>query len=152
MPRKVPTRAEATLWPMVAVSAPSIAPMVLTMPSTAATMPKPGKASATRMHRMRRLGRLLVMVLEFVFEQRFEFVRIQVAADHQAQAVGREFDEVMVAEDARVLAEQLALLRRFEIRLDRQHPGLADLHQDVVEELENVDVVGAPVTRRLEQA
>ena len=43
--------------------------MVFTMPSTAATMPKPGSAVGHLLHGMRRLGRFLVMVLELVFEQ-----------------------------------------------------------------------------------
>ena len=45
MPRNVPTRAAPTLWP-ISSTGPSMAPIVMTMPSTAATMPKPGSASA----------------------------------------------------------------------------------------------------------
>ena len=46
MPRKVPTSAAATWWPISATS-PPMAAMVMTMPSTAATMPKPGRESAS---------------------------------------------------------------------------------------------------------
>ena len=45
MPRNVPTRAAATFSPMASLGPPS-APIVSTTPSTAATMPNPGSASA----------------------------------------------------------------------------------------------------------
>ncbi len=47
IPKNVPTSAAPTLWPIEAVSAPSSEAIVFTIPSTAATMPKPGSASAT---------------------------------------------------------------------------------------------------------
>ena len=45
MPKNVPTSAAPTLWP-ISSTGPSIAPIVITIPNTAATMPKPGIASA----------------------------------------------------------------------------------------------------------
>ena len=47
MPRKVPTRADPIMPPSTAGGAPTEA-MVLTTPSTAATMPKAGSASPRR--------------------------------------------------------------------------------------------------------
>src|SRR5579885_1762519 len=46
MPRKVPTSAAATLCPICS-GGPPRAPMVITTPNTAATIPSPGKESAT---------------------------------------------------------------------------------------------------------
>ena len=89
--------------------------------------------------------------LELVLEQALELVRIEVAADDQAQAVGDELDHVVIGEDARIFVEQLALLGRFDIRLDGEHAGLADLHQDVVEQLQQIQVILALVARALEQ-
>ncbi len=45
MPRNVPTSAAPTFSP-ISDGGPSMACMVMTTPSTAATMPSPGKASA----------------------------------------------------------------------------------------------------------
>ena len=46
MPRNVPTSAAPTFSP-ISEGGPSMACMVMTTPSTAATMPRPGNASAT---------------------------------------------------------------------------------------------------------
>ena len=45
MPRKVPTSAAATFFPISSGGPPS-APIVITTPRTAATMPSPGNESA----------------------------------------------------------------------------------------------------------
>src|ERR1035441_7734443 len=62
MPRKVPTNAAATLRPISSGGPPS-APIVITTPSTAATMPSPGSESAmvdeTAVFSQRRNFRLL---------------------------------------------------------------------------------------------
>ena len=103
--------------------------MVFTMPSTAATMPNPGSASATFCTAMRGLVGFLVMVLQLLLEQALELVRVEVAADHQAQAVGDEFMQVMVVAHLRIVLEERAAVRGVEIGLDRHQAFLADLHE-----------------------
>ena len=100
---------------------------------------------------MRGLVRFLVVRLELVLEQALELVRIEVAADDEPQAVRDELHHVMVGEDLRIFLEEGALVGRLEIVLDRHHAFLADLHQDVVEQLEECDVVLALVARALGQ-
>jgi TFIIF-interacting CTD phosphatase-like protein len=58
-----------------------------------------------------RFVRFFVMRLEFVVEQGFELVRIEIAADHEAHAVGDELDHVHVFEDLRIFREHRALGR-----------------------------------------
>jgi len=103
------------------------------------------------LHRVAGFSRFLVMGLELVLEETLELVRIQIATDDQAQTVGDELDHVMIREDARILGEHLALLGRLDVRLDRQHAGLPDLHQDVVQELEQIQIVPALVAGRFQQ-
>ena len=71
--------------------------------------------------------------LQLLLEQALELVRIEVAADHQAQAVGDEFDQVMIGQDVRIVLEQGAAVGRLEVALDGHQAVLADLHQDVVQ-------------------
>ena len=89
------------------------------------------------------------MRLELVFEQALELVRIQVAAHHEAQAVGDEHHHVVIVEHHRILLEEFAVLGLLEIRLDGQQAFLAHLHEDVVDQLEQRDVLLAFVTRTL---
>jgi hypothetical protein len=112
---------------------------------------EPGQCIGHALHRVRRLLRLLVMSLQLVLEQAFELMRIEVAAHDQPQAVGNELDHVMIRENARIVGEHLAVSRVLDVRLDGEHAGLADLHQDVVEQLEQIDVVLALVARALDQ-
>ena len=101
------------------------------------------------LHGVRGLVRFLVVRLELVFEQALELVRIEVAADDEPQAVRDELDHVMVVEDLRIFLEEGALVGRLEIVLDRHHALFADLHQDVVQQLEECDVVLALDSARL---
>jgi hypothetical protein len=61
------------------------------------------------LHRMRRLRGLLVVGLKLVVEQALELVGVEVAAHHQAQAVGDELEHVVVGHHLGVSVEQLAL-------------------------------------------
>ena len=101
---------------------------------------------------MSRLGRLVVMGLQLIFEQAFKFVRVEVATRDQAQAVGDELQHVMVTHHNRVLLENLALFRLLNVLFQCQHAIFSRHDQNVVNELEQLDVFLAPVTGALEQA
>jgi hypothetical protein len=103
------------------------------------------------LHRMSGLARFLVVRLQFVVEQAFQLVRIQIAADDQTQAIGDEFDHVVVGQDARIVGEELALLRMLHVCFNREHAGLADLDQNVVDQFQQVDIVLALVLGALDQ-
>ena len=110
MPRKVPTSAEPIMPPSTAGGWPT-EPIVLTTPSTAATMPNAGRPPARRCDRRDRRVRLVVVGLDLAVHQALDLVRVQVARDHHAQVVGDELDHVVVAADRRVLLEQRRLVR-----------------------------------------
>ena len=76
---------------------------------------------------------LVVVGLDLVVHQVLDLERVHVAADHQAQVVGDELEQVVVAQHLRVRGEDRALLRRLDVALDRHQPFLAHLAQDVVE-------------------
>ena len=59
-----------------------------------------------------------VMRFDLLVHQIFDLERVQVAADHQAQVVGQEFNDVVVGEDLRILREDRALFpdRRYRPR------------------------------------
>ena len=99
-------------------------------------MPKPGQGVGYELHRVGRLVRFFMMGFELVVEQRFEFVRIEVATDHQAHAVGDELDHVVVFEDLRVLGEHGALGRVGNVVFDREQTFLARLDQQVEDKFE----------------
>jgi hypothetical protein len=100
---------------------------------------------------VRGLMRFLVMRFQLVFEQAFELVRIHVAAHDETQAVRDELDHVTVFENPGVLLEERALVGAFEVCLDGHDAFFPDLHQDVVDELQECDVVLTPVARALGQ-
>jgi hypothetical protein len=84
-------------------------------------------------------------------EQALELVRIEIAADDEAQAVGDERRHVMIREHHGIFLEDRAGLGLFEIRLDRHHAFFADLHEDVVDELQQRHIFLALVARPFRQ-
>jgi hypothetical protein len=92
-------------------------------------------------HRVADLGQrvsgrfaFLVMRLDFLVHQAFDFERIHVAAHHQTQVVGQELDDVVVGENLRVLGEDRAFRRIVDVRFERQRAFLARFGQQDVEE------------------
>ena len=79
-------------------------------------------------------------------------MRIQRTADDQAQAVGDECDHVMVFENIGVLLEERAFFRLLDVGFDGQQAFLAHLHQDVVDQFEQVHVFVTLITRALGQS
>ena len=66
--------------------------MVMTTPSTAATMPKPGRASPTRTSAAGTAHRLLVLLLEIEVEDLGEMVIFDGAGEQHLQRVAEEGD------------------------------------------------------------
>ena len=101
---------------------------------------------------MRRLQGLVVVGLQLVLQQAFQLVRVEVAAGNQAQAVGDELHHVVVGHHDGVFLENVALGRVFDVPFDGQDAVFAGHDENVVNELEQLDVFLAPVTRALDQA
>ena len=129
-----------------------MADMVLMMPSTAATMPKPGSASETFCTAWAGSKVSLWWVSSSYVEQTLELVRVEVAADHQAQTIGDELEHVVVGDDARISAEEFAFRGVFDVRLDREQTLFTGFHQQVEHQLQQIDIGIAGIGGRLEQA
>ena len=125
-------------------------PMVLTTPSTAATMPKAGSAPARRCSAATAECGLVVVGLDLVVHQAFDLVRVQVARDHHAQVVGDELRDMVVVAHHRVLLEQRRAVRLFHVLLDRHQAFLARLLQDVVHQRHQLHVARLGVLAALE--
>ncbi len=78
-------------------------------------------------------------------------MRIQVAADHEAQAVGDEFPQVVVVAQLRIVLEERAPVGRVQVGLDGHEPFLADLHEHLVQKLQQCDVIVTAVFGTLHQ-
>ena len=71
--------------------------MVCTTPITAATMPNAGMPSPSFCDRLDRNLAFVMMGLDLVVHQILDLERVQIAADHEPQVVGDEFDHVVVS-------------------------------------------------------
>ncbi len=99
---------------------------------------------------VRRRHHFVMVLLQLQFQQRFQFMRFDVAADHQAQAVGDEVHQVMVGEHLGVLVEQIARGRGVHVRFQRDETLAARLVQQLVHQGQHVQVVGRLVFVALE--
>ena len=90
------------------------------------------------------------MRLQLHLEQALELVRIEAAADHQSQAVPDELHQMVIGLDLGIVLEQRAAVFGVEAGLDRHESVLADFHQHVVQQLQQLDVVLALVARTLD--
>jgi hypothetical protein len=86
-----------------------------------------------------------VMGLEFVFEQAFKLVRIEIAADDEPQADGDEDEHEVVGKYVRVLLQERAFLRVREIVLDGHDAVFTHLDQNVEQQIQKSDVIVARV-------
>ena len=117
MPRKVPTSAAATCSPISSGGPPS-EPMVITTPSTAATMPRPGSAVGHRGERVDRLSRFVMMHLHVQLHHLIHVERLHAAGDGHAQRVADKVPGMMVVEELGIVFEEFALLRLFHVHFD----------------------------------
>ena len=115
--------------------------MVMMMPSTAATMPRPGRASLVVRIRRDRDVRLLVVRLELVVEQQVELLGRGGAVDDLLERVAEEVDRVVVLQERRVLAEDRALLHVVDVLVERDRAVLADEREHLVLQLQQLQVV-----------
>ena len=104
------------------------------------------------LHGMGRLGGFVVVCFQFVFEQALEFMGIEVATRNQTQAVRDELHHVMVGQHERVFLEDVALVGVLDVLLDGQDTIFTGHHENVVNELEQLDVFLAPVARTLHES
>jgi hypothetical protein len=72
-------------------------PMVTTMPITAATIPNAGRLSANAPTLCDACISSLVVRLDLNVHQVLDFHCVEVSPHHQAQVIGDEFNEVMMA-------------------------------------------------------
>ena len=98
----------------------SIEAMVFTTPSTAATIPSAGMRVGDGLQRGRAGVQLGMVLLELPLHALLDLVGVVHAHGHHAQRVGHEVEREMVVLDAREAAEQGALVRVLEVRLERQ--------------------------------
>ncbi len=101
---------------------------------------------------LRRCHGLGVVLFQLQFQQRLQLMRLDVAADHQAQAVGDEVDQVVVGLHLGVVAEQRALGWAFDVVFQRHEAFAAGLVEQFIEQAEHIDVVLLLVARALEHA
>ena len=111
-----------------------------------------GQRIGDLLHRVGRLGRLMVVGLQLVLEQAFKLVRIEVPAGDQPKAIGDELHHVMVRRHDRVFLENGALGWQLDVPFDAQQSFLSGKHQDVVKELEQLHIFLASVAAPLHQA
>ena len=116
-------------------------PIVMTMPSTAATMPRPGSASPIFVSADDGLQRLVVMHREVFVHQRLEVVRRDAADDDHLGGVGQEVDGLVAGEELRIAREDRALARILEVRFERHHARLLHQLEDLKEHRQQIDVV-----------
>ena len=76
--------------------------MVCTTPITAATMPNAGKPSPSLATTCDGNFTFVMVGLDFIVHQVFDFKGIHAAPHHQPQIVGEEFNDVMVGHDRRI--------------------------------------------------
>ena len=86
-----------------------------------------GQRIGDLLHRMRGLVGRLVMRLQLHLEQALQLVRIEAAADHQAQAVRDELHQVVIGLDLRIVLEERAAVFGVEAGLDGHESVLTDL-------------------------
>ena len=109
MPKNVPTSASPTFSP-ISSTGPSIEPIVITIPSTAATMPKPGRPSAVFEQTPTRGAMLFFDHLQLRRHQQRKLLRLDGPFDDRREGPAHEFRHVMVGSDLRILREDLAFL------------------------------------------
>ena len=95
MPRNVPTSAAATFSP-ISAAVPPIEPIVITTPSTAATMPKPGNASPILASAAGIACASSRLPLEIEIENLGEVMIFDGAGQQHLQRVAEERQRVMV--------------------------------------------------------
>ena len=91
-----------------------------------------------------------MVLFQLQFQQRFQLMRLDVAADHQAQTVGDEIDQVVVGLHLGVVAEQRAFGRALDMIFQRHEAFAAGLVEQFIEQAEHIDVVLLLVARALE--
>ena len=77
-------------------------PIVMTTPSTAATMPRPGSASPILLSVADGLQRVLVVHAQVLVHQRLEVVRGDAADDDHLDRVGQEVHRVVARQELRI--------------------------------------------------
>ena len=140
MPANVPTRA-APMKPPRSFGDWSSAPMALMTPSTAATMPSAGSASATTTERV--VGHQLALHdgVDFLVHQRLDLVRAGVAHDDEAHVVADELQQRRIREHARERLEDFRRRRVVDMRLDLVAALAAQLAHQGMERTEQIEIV-----------
>ena len=121
------------------------------MPITAATMPKPGIASAILLIACAGSFAVVVMRFDLLVHQRFELVLVHVAADDQAQVVLDELEHVMVVEDRGRFLNTSLFAGSSMTRSSAHHAFLARQRQQLVHHCEQVEVVLLLIARAFQQ-
>src|SRR5262245_28189609 len=121
MPRNVPTSAAAILWPISSGSRPS-APIVMTTPMTAATMP--------------------MIHIEW----------LDTAARGHAYRVADEMERVMILQELRILREDRTLFGVVTVRLQRHQAFFARTAEQLEHHLQSLQIAVLAVCRGAECA
>ena len=91
----------------------------------------------------------LVMGLQFAVNQRFNFIRVEVARDHHAQIVGQELCQVVVFDNVRIRLKQLGFVGRIDVLFNRHQAFLAGFLQNVKQQGHQLQVAFFGVNRTL---
>ena len=149
MPRNVPTSAAATCSPIISIG-PEMDAMVMTMPSTAATMPKPGMASPVLVSTLIGAWCSISMRSISTSSRSSQLVGLDLAVDDGPEAAAEELDGLVVAGEDGVFLEDGAVLGFEHVLFQGDHAVAATEQEEFVEDLEQFLVGGAAVGRALE--
>ena len=96
-----------------------MAPIVITIPNTAATIPNPGRASAVFDSTVTGGVVLFLDDLELGVQQTGQLFGRR-TVDEWRETVADEFNDMMVVGDLRILADDLAVMRIADVPLEHQ--------------------------------
>jgi hypothetical protein len=109
--------------------------MVMTTPSTAATIPNPGSASATVFKGADRLRRLLMVDFHVQFHHLIQVEGRHAPADGHPQRIANEVDCMVIGQKSGIFFKYRALCRFFDVLFQFDHAALPRHHEQVVQHL-----------------
>jgi hypothetical protein len=110
--------------------------MVMTTPSTAATMPSPGSESAMVVKPGHWLRRLMMMDFHVRIQHLIQIEYFHAAAHRHAHGVADESHGMMIFREIFVFRDERALVRLLDVRFQRHQPFLARFLQQFVHHLQ----------------
>ncbi len=139
MPRNVPTSAAATFLP-ISSGGPPRALIVITTPSTAATIPRPGSESATVPSAPTDCSDSCCVHLDIGFHHLVDVEGLDAAHQRHAHGVADEVAGQLILGGLGKGGEELALLGLFNVVLYRVRALAADFVEHLVQHLQRIEI------------